>query len=91
MTRWYDRLCDILLDDSKRVAFTTFININVKYTSILNLARGSVLEKRKGISLRFLHQRGCCFEAIFQTNTLRAGGGSYIIDVSQENARMEEI
>jgi len=47
MTRWYDRLCDILLDDSKRVAFTAFISINVKYTSILNLARGGVLAKRK--------------------------------------------
>jgi len=45
----------------------------------------------KGISLRFLHQRGGRFEAIFQTSTLRTGGGSQIIDVSQENARMEEI
>ena len=47
MTRWYDRLCDILLDDLKRVAFTAFININVKYTSILNLACEAVLAKRK--------------------------------------------
>ena len=47
MTRRYDRLCDILLDDSKRVVFTAFISINVKYTSILNLARGGVLAKWK--------------------------------------------
>jgi hypothetical protein len=51
MTRWYDRLCDILLDNSKRVAFMGVININVKYTSILNLARGSVLAKRKRIDI----------------------------------------